>query len=124
MAFLSKGRLSNMMLETLLTIPVGSKNLKDNIVLRLGLIGQMSSTRDINAAWDETKKKAAKQYPDKFILDDRNALQWNDGSVKILDKKISRDNYSKLNELAHRENCSVDKLVSKLITSYQRTKRE
>jgi hypothetical protein len=85
MALLSKGRLSKMMLDILLGFPSGAKNLKDNVTLRLGMVGQMSTARDINAAWNETKKKAAKLYPDKFILDGRNVLHWNDGSV---DKQI------------------------------------
>jgi len=87
MAILSKGRVSKMMLDILLQFPPGTKNLKENIKFRLGLVGQMSSTRDINAAWDETKNRAAKLYPEKFILDNRNVLQWNDGSV-ILDYQV------------------------------------
>ena len=106
MALLSKGRISKMMLDILLKFPSGAKNLKDNVTLRLGIIGQMSSTRDINAAWNETKKKAAKLHPDKFILDGRNVLHWNDGSFKVLDKNISSANYKKLNELADTENCN------------------
>ncbi len=116
MALLSKGRLSKMMLESLLDLPSGTKNLKDAIIFQMGFIGQMSTSRDINAAWNETKKKAAKLYSGKFILDGRNVLYWNDGAVRVLDKKISAVNFKKLNELAEIENCSVDKLVSKLIT--------
>ncbi|HBT89520.1 MAG TPA: hypothetical protein DEB50_13965 [Desulfobacter sp.] len=111
-----------MMLDVLLQFPPGTKNLKENITLRLGLVGQMSSTRDINAAWDETKGKAAKLYPEKFILDNRNVLQWNDGSVRVLDEKISVTNFKKLNELAETENCSVNSLVTKLISQYKKTK--
>lgn len=80
------------MLDILLQFPSGTKNLKENITLRLGLVGQMSATQDINAAWDETKTKAAKLYPDRFILDKRNVLQWNDGSVRVLNEKISNTN--------------------------------
>ena len=124
MALLSKGRLSKMMLNILIEFPSGAKNLKENVTLRLGLIGQMSSTRDINAAWNETKKKAAKLYPDKFILDERSFLHWNDGSAKVLDKKISSANYKKLNELADIENCNVNAMVSKLISSYKKYKKK
>ncbi len=124
MALISKGRLSKMMLEILLQFPSGAKNLKENITLRLGLIGQMSATRDINAAWDETKNRAAKLYPDRFILDKRNVLQWNDGSVSVLDKKISSTNFKRLNELAETENCSVDALVAKLISHYKHQKKK
>ncbi len=124
MALLSKGRLSKMMLDVLLELPFGAKNLKVNVTLRLGIIGQMSTSRDINAAWNETKKKAAKLYPDKFILDGRNVLHWNDGSVKVLDKKISSANYKKLNELADSENCNVNAMVSKLISNYKKHKKK
>ena len=123
MALLSKGRISKMMLDILLEFPSGSKNLKDNVTLRLGIIGQMSTTRDINAAWNETKKKAAKLYPDKFILDGRNVLHWNDGSVIVLDKAISSANYKKLNELADFENCNVNAIISKLISYYKKHKK-
>ena len=78
MALLSKGRLSKMMLEILSEFPSGTKNLKKNITLQLGMIGQMSSNRDIDAAWNETKKKAANLYPEKFILDGRGVLHWNE----------------------------------------------
>ena len=111
-----------MMLEILLQFPAGTKNLKDNITLRLGSIAQMSATRDINEAWDATKTKAAKLYPDRFLLDKRNVLQWNDGSVRVLDEKISLINFKKLNELAETQNCSVNALVTKLITHFNRRK--
>ena len=124
MALLSKGKLSKMMLDILLEFPSGAKNLKDNVTLRLGMIGQMSTTRDINAAWNETKKKAAKLYPNKLILDGRNVLQWNDGSVKVLDKKISSANYTKLNELADTEKCNVNAMVSELISYYKKHKKK
>jgi hypothetical protein len=124
MALLSKGRLSKMMLDILLEFPSGAKNLKDNVTVRLGMVGQMSTARDINAAWNETKKKAAKLYPDKFILDGRNVLHWNDGSVIVLDKAISSANYKKLNELADIESCNVNAMVSKLISYYKKHKKK
>ena len=113
-----------MMINVLLELPFGTKNLKGNVTLRLGIVGQLSTARDINAAWNETKKKAAKLYPDKFILDGRNALHWNDGSVKVLDKKISSANYKKLNELADSENCNVNAIISKLISNFKKQKKK
>jgi hypothetical protein len=124
MTILSKSRVSKMMLDILLEFPSGAKNLKENVTLRLGMVGKMSSSRDINAAWNETKKKAEKLYPDKFILDGRNVLHWNDGSLKVLDKKISSTNYKKLNELADSENCNVNTIVSKLISYYKKHKKK
>jgi hypothetical protein len=111
----SKAKLVKAMLEILPQLPVGTQRLKDTVVAHLGTLGQMASTRDLSAAWNEAKKKAAKQNPDKFILDERSVLHWNDGSVAILDKKISATNFKKLNELAKKDGCTVNQLVSKLI---------
>jgi hypothetical protein len=124
MAVLSKNRITKMMLERLLELPDGAKNLKENVALRLGMVGQLSSSREISAAWNETKKKAAKLHPDKFILDGRGVLHWDDGSVKILDKKISSANFKKLNELAETESCNVNSMVSRLISSYKKNKKK
>lgn len=119
-AGLSKAKLSEAMLEILLQLPAGTTNLKETLVYNMGLLGQMSATRDINEAWNQVKKRAAKLYPEKFILADRNKLHWNDDSVKVLDKEISTGNFKKLNKLADIENCSVDKLISKLIKYYEK----
>ena len=110
------------MLEILVQLPTGTTHLKETVVANLGLLGHMAATRDINAAWNEAKKKAAKEYPDKFILDGRKVLHWNDGSMKILDKKISSVNFKKLNDLSEIENCSVNQLISKLLKNYQKGK--
>ena len=119
---ISKGKISKAMLEILVQLPTGTTHLKETVVANLGLLGNMSATRDINAAWNAAKKKAAKEYPEKFILDGRKVLHWNDGSVKILDKKISSVNFKKLNDLAEIENCSVNQLISKLLKNYQKGK--
>ena len=119
---LSKAKISKAMLEILVQLPTGTTHLKETVVANLGLLGNMSATRDINAAWNAAKKKAAKEYPEKFILDGRKVLHWNDGSVKILDKKISSVNFKKLNDLSEIENCSVNQLISKLLKNYQKGK--
>ena len=116
---LSKSQLSKAMFEILVQLPIGTTHLKEVVVANLGIHGYTSATRDINAAWNEVKNKAAKQYPERFILDNRKALCWNDGSVKVLDKKISLANFKRLNELARLENCSVDQFISKLLKNYK-----
>jgi len=116
---LSKGKLSKAMLEVLLQLPFGTTNLKDTIVFNLGLVGQMSATRDINEAWNQTKKEAVKLHPEKFILDGRNTLNWNDGSITVFDKEISSSNYKKLNEIANQNGITVNALVTKLIKTYK-----
>lgn len=116
---LSKNKLAKMMIEILVQLPMGTTRLKETVVANLGLIGQMSTTRDITAAWNEAKKIADRDYPEKFILDGKKALQWNNGSVEILDKKISALNFKKLNALAEIEGCSVDKFISKLLKNHK-----
>ncbi|MBU0463164.1 MAG: hypothetical protein KKD21_06975 [Proteobacteria bacterium] len=118
----SKSKLSTAMQSILEQLPVGTTNLKDNVVHNLGLIGQMSSSRDINEAWNTAKKKTAKENPGKFILNSRGVINWNDGTIKVLDTKISKANFEKLNELAENENCTVNKMVSNLIRTYQKQK--
>ena len=119
---ISKAKLSEAMLEVLLGLPTGATNLKETIVAHLGLFGQMAATRDINEAWNQTKKKAARRYPEKFILAGRNNLTWNDGTTKVLDKDISSANFKKLNHLAAAEGCTVNAIITKLLKSYRRDK--
>lgn len=70
MALLSKNRMSKMMLDILLQFPTGTKNHKENITLRLGLLGQMSATRDINASCPTTNiRKKVIQKMRKWIDD-------------------------------------------------------
>ena len=118
----SRAKVTQAMIEILLQIPEGTSNLKDIVIYNLGQIGQMTPVRDLNDAWNQAKRKVAKTHPDKFILDGRKTLQWNDGSIKILDKKISPSNFKKLKELAEAEGCSVNAIVSKLIKNYEKKK--
>ncbi|MBI5441288.1 MAG: hypothetical protein HY900_08775 [Deltaproteobacteria bacterium] len=115
----SKTKLSDAMLAILLQLPTGSADLKETIIRNLGMLGQMAPTRDLDQAWNQTKKKAAKLYPDKFILGPRNILSWNDGTTKTLDKDISPANFKKLNDLADAAGCTVNALVSQLIKAYK-----
>lgn len=115
-----KGRLATVMLEILVQLPVGTTDLKNVIIQNLGFMASLASTRDINAAWNDTKKKAAKEYSDKFILNERDILHWNDGSEKILDKKITTTNFKKLNTLAESESCSTNDIITKLIKVYKK----
>jgi len=117
---ISKGKLTKAMVEILGQLPVGTPKLKDVVVYNLGLLGQMSATRDINAAWTAAKKKVAREHPERFVLVGRATLRWNDGSVEELDRKISTANFKKLNALAAAEGCSVDRVVTKLVRHYKK----
>jgi hypothetical protein len=118
----SKAKLSEAMLDMLLQLSTGATNLKGTIVGQLGLMGQMAPSRDIDQAWNQAKKRAAKLHPEKFTLDSRNSLLWHDGTVKVLDKDISPANFKKLNELANAEGCNVNTIVSKLLRAYKQNK--
>ena len=118
----SKAKLSEAMLDILTQVSTGSTNLKETIIRHLGMVGQMAPTRDLDQAWNQTKKKAAKLYPDKFILGPRNILSWNDGSTKVLDKDISPANFKKLNELADAAGCTVNAMVTQIIKAYKQEK--
>ena len=55
----SRAKLVKAMLEILRQLPVGTSRLKDTVAAHLGMLGQMTPTRDLNAAWNEAKRKAA-----------------------------------------------------------------
>ena len=117
---ISKEKLKQAMVEILLQLPKGTPNLKEIVIYHLGQYGQMAPVRDLNDVWMQAKRKVAKLDPENFVLDGRNALHWNDDSVKVLDKKISPANFKKLNELAESDGCSVNAILSKLIKSYKK----
>ena len=98
---ISKEKLKQAMVEILLQLPEGTSNLKETVVYHLGQYAQMTPIRELNDVWNQAKRKVAKSNPEKFLLDGRNALHWNDGSIKVLDKKISPANFKKLNEFSN-----------------------
>jgi hypothetical protein len=116
----SKGKLTQAMTEILLQLPAGTTDLKETIVRHLGFLGQMTATRDINSAWNDAKKRAVREYPDRFLMGSRGVLLWNDGSVRVLDKTVSAASFRKLNNLAKTEGCSVDHLIGRLIAHYRK----
>ena len=118
---ISKEKLKQAMVEILLQLPEGTSSLKEIVIYHLGQYGQMTPIRELNDVWRQAKRKVAKSNPEKFLLDGRNTLHWNVGSISVLDKKISPANYKKLNELADSEGCNVNAIVSKLIKTYRKT---
>ena len=114
-AAISKSKISEAMLDILLQLPTGTAHLKETIVRNLGLMGQLCLTRDINQAWEQTKRTAAKRYPEKFDLNDKKTLTWHSEVVAHIDKRISTSNLKKLNALAASEGCTVDALIARLI---------
>ncbi len=119
---INKGKLKDAMVDILLELPEGTSDLKETVIYNLGQYGQMTPVRDLNEIWNQAKRKVAKLNPDKFLLDGRSALHWNDGSTKVIDKKITPANFKKLNELAETEGCNVNAIISKLIKAYKKMK--
>jgi hypothetical protein len=118
----SKNKLAEMMVQILIQLPKGTSNLKGNVVMNLGAVGQTCTTRYINDAWNTAKKIAARDYPDLFILGNKDALCWKDEDAKPMDKKISPSNYRKLNKLAEDESLSVNELITLLIREHEKQK--
>ncbi len=66
---LSAGKLTLALVEVPRQLPPEAKPSKDVVVQHLGLLGQMSKTRDINAAWNSAKRQIVRDHPDRFCLD-------------------------------------------------------
>jgi hypothetical protein len=60
---LSSGKLARAMVDVLLQLPPEAAPSKELVVERLGLLGQMSKTRDINAAWNKPSARSCETTP-------------------------------------------------------------
>ncbi len=60
---LSTGKLAKAMVEVLLQLPPEATPSKEVVVQHFGLLGQMSKTRDINAAWNSAKRQVVREHP-------------------------------------------------------------
>jgi len=118
----TKDELSTIMLERLLELPPETKKWKEQVFLRLGDIRFLTNRKSLNSAWELAKEKAAKLHPDKFLIDEKKTLYWNDGIIRILDKKISTANFKKLNDLAEKEDCNVNAVITKLLRLHKKQK--
>ena len=63
----STGKLAKAMVEVLLQLPPEATPSKEVVVQHLGLLGQMSKTRDINAAWSAAKRQVAREQPGRRV---------------------------------------------------------
>lgn len=71
----SKAELVRLMTRALLSLEAGTPDLKDAVLARLGRDGQMAKVRDIQAAWRTAKRRVAKEYPERFLLEGKT-LRW------------------------------------------------
>jgi len=119
---LSTGKLTKAMVEVLLRLPPGATPSKDVVVQHLGLLGQMSKTRDINAAWNTARRQVVRECPDRFCLDGK-VLRWASAMEARTREKLSTAGHRKLAALAAKEGTTPDELLSRLISSWRREKR-
>jgi len=118
---LSTGKLTKAMLDVLLQLPPEAAPSKELVVQHLGLLGQMSKTRDINAAWNSAKRQVVREHPDRFCLDGkvlRPALALEDRPRG----KLSATGHRKLVTLAAKEGMTPDELLGRLISTWRSTK--
>jgi len=118
----STGKLSKAMVELLVQLPPEVTPSKELVVQHLGLLGQMSKTRDINAAWNSAKRQVVRDRPDRFCLDGK-VLRWASAMEDRPREKLSTAGHRKLATLAAKEGVTPDELLSRLISSWRSAKR-
>src|SRR6266540_4792124 len=114
---LSAGKLTKAMLEVLSQLPPGATPSKEVVVQHLGIVGQMSKTRDINAAWNTAKRQVVREHPERFCLDGK-VLRWASAMEGRTGEKLSAAGHRKLAGLAAKERMTPDELLSHLISSW------
>ncbi len=119
---LSAGKLTPAMVEVLLQLPPEAKPSKDVVVQHLGLLGQMSKTRDINSAWNSAKRQIVRDHPDRFCLDGK-VLRRASATEARPREKLSAAGHRRLVALAAKEGMTPDELLGRLISTWRSAKR-
>ena len=118
---LSTGKLTKAMVDVLLQLPPEAAPSKEHVVRHLGLLGQMSKTRDINAAWNSAKHQVVREHPDRFCLDGK-VLRPASAMEDRPREKLSTAGQRKLATLAAKEGMTPDELLGRLISSWSSSK--
>ena len=118
----SAGKLTKAMVEVLSQLPPEATLSKEVVVQHLGLLGQMSKTRDINAAWNSAKRQVVREQSDKFSLDGK-VLRWASATEDRPREKLSAAGHRKLAALAAKEGLTPDELLGRLISSWRKAAR-
>ena len=117
---LSTGKLTKAMIDVLLHLPPEAAPAKEVVVHHLGLLGQMSKTRDINA-WNSTKRQVVREHPDRFCLDGK-VLRPASAMEDRPREKLSAAGHRKLATLAAKEGMTPDTLLGRRISSWRSSK--
>jgi hypothetical protein len=118
---LSTGKLARAMVDVLLQMPTEAAPSKELVVQHLGLLGQMSKTRDINAAWNSAKRQVVREHPDRFCLDGK-VLRPASAMEDRPREQLSAAGRRKLATLAAKEGMTPDELLARLISSWRSSK--
>ena len=118
---MSTGKLSKVMVDVLLQLPREAPPSKELVVQSLGLLGQMSKSRDISAAWNSAKRQIVREHPERFFLDGK-VLRRANGAADRPREKLSAAGHRKLSTLAAKEGMTPDELLGRLISSWRRSK--
>jgi len=116
----SSAKLTKAMVEVLLQLPPEATPSKDVVVQHLGLLGQMSKTRDINAAWNSAKRQVAREYPNKFCIE-KKVLRWASDMEDRPREKLSPAGHRKLAALAAKQGITPDEFLNRLISTWRKT---
>ena len=120
---LSTKQLTKAMVEVLAQLPPDVTPSKEVVVQYLGMLGQMSKTRDINAAWNSAKRQIVREYPDRFSLQGK-ILRWASATEEDRPReKLSAAGHRKLATLAAKEEMTPDELLKRLIATWRGAKR-
>lgn len=117
---ISAGKLTRAMVEVLLQLPPKATPSKDVVVRHLGLLGQMSKTRDLNAAWNSAKRQVAREHADRFCLKGK-FLHWASDMEERPREKLSPAGHRKLAALAAKHGITPDELLNRLISAWRKT---
>lgn len=117
----STGKLTRAMVDVLLQLPPAAAPSKELVVQHLGLLGQMSKTRDINAAWNSAKRQVVREHPDRFCLDGK-VLRPASALEDRPREKLSAAGQRKLVTLAAKEGMTPDELLARLISTWRSSK--
>ena len=118
----SAGKLTKAMVEVLSQLRAEATPSKEVVVQHLGLLGQMSKTRAINAAWNSAKRQVVREQPDRFCLDGQ-VLRWARDAEERPREKLSATGHRKLAALAAREGITPDELLNRLISAWRNARR-
>ena len=116
---LSTRKLTAAIIDILLQLPPQAAPSKEIVVRHLGMLGQMSKTRDINAAWNSAKRQVVRDHGDRFCLDGKVLRRTTDMEARPRAERLSAAGHRRLAALATKEGTTPDELLGRLIATWR-----